>query len=182
MQIMSYTALYNNYSGNYSGSVIYPKSWPESKVWTVLLESPSLKRAAGAFYLTPICPGEGEAMRGDGTLTLKWSYFLFRPSSLHPPCDILECKAREPGVEKRGTLSSSVQGNSWLTSFETDAENILLTSCSFCPLETVKGDGRRFAKHKNTMRKIAHEKCIILQGMPTLYSEKSRMISYKEQL
>lgn len=121
-------------------------------------------------------------MRGDGTLTLKWSYFLFRPSSLHPPCDILECKAREPGVEKRGTLSSSVQGNSWLTSFETDAENILLTSCSFCPLETVKGDGRRFAKHKNTMRKIAHEKCIILQGMPTLYSEKSRMISYKEQL
>lgn len=47
-------------------------------------------------------------MQGDGTLTLKRNYFLFRPSSLHPPCDILECKAQEPSVEKRGTLSASV--------------------------------------------------------------------------
>lgn len=64
----------------------------------------------GDFYPTPICSGEGEGIRGDGTLTLKWSYFLFRPSSLHPPCDILECKARNLAWRKEVLCAPMCKG------------------------------------------------------------------------
>ena len=144
------TALHSNYGG----ASMPPRSWPESKVWTVPLEHPSPRQAEAAprpLPRTPTCSGEGEAEQGDGN---PWTEkeFLFWPSSLRPH-ETFSSVRHENLAGRKDVLRAQVLGvqrNSWLRSFETDAKNTLSMSCNYCPWRTEKGEGRRLIKDINS--------------------------------
>lgn len=111
MQIMNYKALYNNYRG----SLIHPKSWPESKVRTMPLESELQQLST----LNPSVLWKERLCGVMGILTLKWVTFLVLPLSTH---HVTFWSVRHKNLvwrkEVLWALVLGVQRNFWLRYFE----------------------------------------------------------------